>query len=79
VGAVATVAAAALPVVSEPELGMFEWMEQAELDAIKRFPLAFGPIVSRFPEGSWQYDADHEAQSFSQAMSQVAAVDRKRE
>jgi len=34
-------------------------------------PKAFGPIYSIHPEGSWQYDEDHQAQCFSQAMSQV--------
>jgi hypothetical protein len=39
----------------------------------------FAPISSIYPEGSWQEADDHEAQSFAQAMSQVAAVNRKRE
>ena len=69
-GAAAVAAAAALPVVSEPDLGVFEWLEQVELDAMKRFPLkAFAPIHSIYPEGSWQYHDHHAAQCVAQAFS----------
>jgi hypothetical protein len=36
-------------------------------------PKAFAPISSIYPEGSWPEADDHEAQSFAQAMNQVAA------
>src|SRR6266540_606090 len=36
IGAVGAAAAATLPALSEPELGVLEWLEKAELDAIRR-------------------------------------------
>jgi hypothetical protein len=49
IGAAGCVAAAALPAVSvsAPELGVFEWMEQAELDAIRSTWASPGHFVVR--------------------------------
>jgi len=42
-GTTAAATAAVLPAVSEPEPGVFDWLEQVELDAIKRCPLPKRP------------------------------------
>jgi hypothetical protein len=48
VGAAAVVVSAALPVRTDaadamPDLGVLEWLEKAELDAMRHFPLPKAP------------------------------------
>jgi hypothetical protein len=45
-------------------------ISRSQTEALK----VFAPILSAHFPGSWQEAKDHEAQSFSQAMSQLPAI-----